>query len=152
MEVKEGQDRVLVLTHHRGEHKVITFVDNSADARHGSPVCLSVAESPSASHGIRYYTVDGTPLADVAMGSNGKTEVFPVRPHQDAGEDETITPDGFHLACFFLCLQEFNVNLSPGCLQNCESCFELISAHACVLCAACAGGVKAIACGRRCTY
>jgi len=152
MEVKDGSERALVFTHHEGENQVITFVDNSADARHGSPVCLSMAESPSANHGIRYYTVAGTPLADIASGPHGKAEVRAVSQHHDAGEYGDITPDGFHLHCWLLCLQEFNVNLSPGCFQNCEECFQLISARACVLCAACAGGPKAIACAKRCTF
>lgn len=152
MEVKDGAERVLVFTHHTGEDQVITFVDNSADARHGTPVSLSMAESPSANHGIRYYTVDGTPMADIVMGAHGKTEALPVSEHHDAGKYGFMMPDGFHLRCWLLCLQEFNVNLSPGCFQNCEECFELISARACVLCAACAGGAKAIACAKRCTF
>jgi hypothetical protein len=147
MEVRDGSERVLVFTHREAHEQIVTLVDNAADARQGAPISLSMGKSPDAKDGLRFYTVDGLPLADLAVLPSGQAQFVAV-PQQSG---QPIVPE-FSVGCWLLCLQEFNIyNLSPGCLASCEACFGLYGgAITCAHCFLCAGGAKAITCAKRC--
>jgi hypothetical protein len=147
MELRDGPERVLVFSHGQGEDQVFTFVDNSADARRGAPISLSMGNSPSAEQGIRFYTVDGVSLCDVVSGPGSNTTVRPLPQRNRIGEKAAVTPD-FNLSCWLLCMQ--GVRISFGCEATCNSCFDLSGGRlACAHCVFCAGK-KAVPCARRC--
>jgi predicted DCC family thiol-disulfide oxidoreductase YuxK len=147
-EVRDGAERVLLFTHREAHGHIVTLVDNSADAKTGSPISLSMGTSPTAGGGLRFYTVDGVPLADLTVMSNGNTGIVPVA---QPGGQPTIVPE-FSVRCWLLCLQGFNIyNVSPGCLSACEACFGLYGgAIQCAHCFICAGGTHAVTCAKRC--
>jgi predicted DCC family thiol-disulfide oxidoreductase YuxK len=150
MEVTEGSERILAFFHGEGDGEITTVVDNSADARLGAPMSLSMGKSPSVEHGIRFYTVDGVPLSDIKIGADGKLTVMPLTQQSNVNNSVPDAP-GFSIGCWLICMQGMNIYPSPGCEAACNACFDLLGANiVCAHCLACAGGVKAVTCARRC--
>lgn len=148
IEVRDGSERSLVFTHRHHRHQVATVVDVSAEARHGTPTALSLGELPAPEVGIRFYTVDGVPLGDIVVSSDGKQEVRSAA--RQAGGDEPVVPD-FNVGCWLNCMKEFRIEITLGCQQACDACFSYVGAViTCTHCFICAGGAKAVTCAHRC--
>lgn len=136
-----GSQPVLVLTHSRG---ILTFVDNSAGAlRDIRPVALSIAPSLAEASGatMRYYSIDGVPLADIA--ANGRVTLSSAQSRTSITEPDIRIPTA-QLTCFVACLGSA---VDGNCANNCVGCAH--SLMSCVSCAACAGP-KGVACARQC--
>jgi hypothetical protein len=145
MKVTGGHQPVLVLTHSRDE--VLTFVDNSPGAlRDGRPVALSIGAAPGPTRGIRFYTVGGTPLADVAVVSGRVTAT----PASRAGIEEEPDVSVSQLSCFIACL---GARVNINCADQCASCIHTPGVvgkiPSCIQCAACAGP-HGISCAKDC--
>ncbi|MDX6395501.1 MAG: hypothetical protein QOJ73_6564 [Streptosporangiaceae bacterium] len=149
VELMEGSERILVFSHGDGESRMITVVDNSVNARQGAPISLSMGKSPSAEHGIRYYTVDGVPLLDIRVGAGGTSTLVPLAQSSNVNKSVPEVPD-FSLGCWLLCMHKDGIYPTLGCEAACDACFALMSTLTCAHCLACAGGVKAVTCARRC--
>jgi hypothetical protein len=136
LEIAGGSQPVLVLTHY--ERDIYTFIDNSRDAHSSAPVAISLGAAPTGEHALRYYTVNGGPLADLTL-SDGHTTVTPVRPGPgEAVPDITKT----QIACWLGCIGYSTT--SPGCITACENCFyyavgTVARVAACTQCVICAG-------------
>lgn len=143
MEVRDGAERILAFSQGEGKSEIVTFVDNSADARHGSPIAISLGNSPSKEKAIRFYTVDGVPLCDIA----GQGDSSVVLPLYRQSETETIEPD-FNVECWLGCMT--GIPLPFNCFESCVQCFGLIGAPInCTYCLACAGP-RAFTCAKKC--
>ena len=103
----------------------------------GDPAAISVGAAPTAEHALRYYTVNGGALADLAI-SDGHATITPVQ--LSPGE---VEPDltKIQLQCWLGCIGASTT--SPSCITSCESCVigpnGLGKAIACALCIVCAG-------------
>jgi hypothetical protein len=150
-----GSDPVLVLVHPgRG---IYTFIDNSPGALSGSqPAAISVGMAPSAEHALRYYTVDGAPLADLKV-SNGHATATPVQVGTGGGASSTVVPEGVKAAaaCFTVCVTG-HTDPSEVCYFHCAECVtytvgSLAQIAQCTLCIYCAGK-KGVPCYKACKY
>jgi len=134
--VTSGREKVLVLAH--AQSNVVTLVDNSASAT-SNPTVLGMAPTP-AGDGIRFLTVEGAAIADLAV-SNGRATVTAA----DNGATPNITTGQFR--CFLTCILG-SVQLS--CALACASCagggLGLLQCPHCILCA----GPLGIHCARLC--
>ena len=150
MHVSGGGRTVLALAH--PQRGILTFVDNSPGAlRGGNPVALSLGHAPTAEHGLRYYTVSGAPVTDLAV-SGGHVTVTAVQP--SPGEVDPDFNMKTFIFCFTACVAEKNIQ--PACLQNCATCGRdlvsgaiMASLVPCGACAACAGR-HGISCAKQC--
>jgi hypothetical protein len=153
LEVSDGAQPVLVLTH--PAHDIVTFVDNLPGAlASGNPVAVSMGKAPTTASALRYYTVGGVPLADVAA-SDGRVTASPVQPspiQKSAAESEDI-PDvkAWQIACFASCIGRKS---GAPCILTCEGCFfdvtgTLAKIAACTNCFVCAGP-NGVPCLREC--
>jgi hypothetical protein len=140
-----GSHPVFVLAH--PEREVYTFVDNASGAlRDGDPVAVSMGLAPTAERALRYYTVDGVALADVAV-SDGQVTATPVAP--DATQADSIKP--WQIACFAACIGRRS---GAQCIITCENCFyyavgtlaRLIACSNCLVCA----GPNGVPCLKEC--
>jgi hypothetical protein len=135
LETTGGGRQVLVLRH--PDRDIYTVIDNSPDAHGGEPAAISVGAAPTAGDALRYYTVNGGALADLAM-SDGRATITPVQ--LAPGE---VEPDltKIQFSCWLGCVGASTT--SPSCITSCESCAigpnGLGKAIACALCAVCAG-------------
>lgn len=117
LKVTGGGQPVLVMTHPQG---TLTFVDNSAGAlRSSHPVALSIGLSRTGASEttMRYYSVHGVPLADVAE-VNGRITVTSARRSAGVTEPEVTIPLA-KLACFVACLES---QVDGSCADNCVNC------------------------------
>ena len=141
-EVRSGGRVTLMLTHAR--NRILTFIDISPGASQGSsPAAVSLGEALTADHAIRYYSVGGTPLADLTV-SSGRVQASPaprdaVVPGSTVEVEPAITPK--QLACFVACIGR---RAGAGCVQNCINCVAGIVYKnpppiPCAECTACAG-------------
>jgi hypothetical protein len=150
-----GADPVLIL--HHPDRDIYTFIDNSPGALSGNqPAGVSVGMTASAEPVMRYYTLSGGPLADLAV-SNGKATVTPVQVQggtnaHAAALSTQVEPMGVKeaAACFSVCLTG-KVKPEDLCWNNCYSCFATGNKVACGLCTVCAGKY-AIPCVKACKY
>ena len=150
-----GSDPMLVLVH--PDRDIYTFIDNSPGALNGNqPAAISVGMAPAAEPAVRYYTVDGVPLADLKV-SNGQVTATPVQAGTGGGASGEAVPEGIKAAaaCFSICLTG-TTNPADVCFYHCEYCVNyaigtLAQIAQCALCFACAGknGVK---CYKACKY
>jgi hypothetical protein len=146
LEVTGGGQPVLVLTH--PDRDIYTFIDNSPGARSSrEPAAISIGATPTAEHALRYYTVDGAPLADLTV-SGGQVTVSPVQP--SPGE---AVPDisKWQFACWIGCIGRKS---NSTCLLACENCLTYSSggiarAANCTYCIICAGP-NGVACLKEC--
>jgi hypothetical protein len=135
LETTGGGRQVLVLRH--PDRDIYTIIDNSPEAQGGEPAAISVGAAPTAEHALRYYTVNGGALADLAI-SDGHTTITPVQ--LSPGE---VEPDlsKIQFQCWLGCIGASTT--SPSCITSCESCVigpnGLGKAIACALCIVCAG-------------
>jgi hypothetical protein len=148
-EIRGGSQPVFVLIH--PERDVYTFIDNSA-AFDSRPTAVTVGAAPTAERALRYYTVDGLPLADLTV-SDGQATATPVQP--GSGE---VVPDAvpalstWQLQCFIGCIGRKS---TPACVAVCVNCFyyavgtaaRLIACSNCVVCA----GPNGVACLKECS-
>lgn len=150
-----GSDPVLVLVHPgRG---IYTFIDNSPGALSGNqPAAISVGMAPSAEHALRYYTVDGAPLADLKV-SNGRMTATPVQAGTGGEAPGTVVPEGVKAAaaCFTICVTGRS-DPSEICYFHCAECATYIVGSMaqiaqCTQCIICAGK-KGIPCYKDCKY
>jgi hypothetical protein len=140
-EVTSGTERTIVFFHNSGE---LTFVDNSAAAARGNPAAITMGRTPATKNALRYYTTSGVALADL-VADNGTVKFVP-----QISDDASVTPDIFSPSCWILCMAENSDKISPTCLQNCLSCFDLTGGPiSCAYCAVCAGPTGA-RCAREC--
>jgi phage baseplate assembly protein gpV len=148
LEVSSGSQPVLVLTHPGKD--VFTFIDNSPGAmRNGNPTALSMGAAPTAKHALRYYTVDGVPLADVAE-SGGRVTASPVPVHAVEAVPELKK---WQITCFALCVGKKSE--TAGCIMTCQGCVfdatgTLAKVIACTHCVVCAGP-SGVACLKECS-
>lgn len=155
-----GADPVLIL--HHPDRDIYTFIDNSPGALSGNqPAGISVGMASSGERAIRYYTLDGAPLADLTV-SNGHATVAPVQAGAIAHGHgsalvEPVEPTSLKAAaaCFSICLTG-TVKPEDVCFNHCDYCATytpgtLAQVAQCTLCIACAGkyGVK---CFNACKY
>lgn len=138
-----GSQPVLVLLH--PERDIYTFIDNSPGAHSAEPLAISLGAAPTGEHALRYYTVNGGPLADV-RASDGQAIVTPVQPRPGEVEPDIST---FKLKCWLGCIGRSTTN--PGCITACENCFyyavgSVARVVACSQCVVCAGpnGVRCL--------
>jgi hypothetical protein len=142
-EISGGGQPVFVLTH--PDRDIYTFIDNSpGTVQGGSPVAVSLGFAPSAEPALRYYTVDGTALADLRL-SDGIVTTAAVQPEAD--------PDGtgWKFSCWVGCIGRKG---SEGCLDVCRECAttpghpaqKLLECSQCFVCA----GPNAIPCLKEC--
>jgi hypothetical protein len=140
--VRSGGRVTLMLTHPRD--RILTFINISPGAlRGGHPAAVSLGEALAMGGAIRYYSVGGTPLADL-MVSAGRVQASPVPgdavvPGRTAEAEPPITPK--QLACFVACIGR---RAGAGCVQNCINCVAGIvyknpNPVPCAECTACAG-------------
>jgi hypothetical protein len=138
---------VFVLAH--PEREVYTFIDNSPGAlRGGDPVAVSMGLAPTAERALRYYTVDGVALADVAV-SKGQVTATPVQP--DAAQPAAPALKPWQIACFAACIGRKS---GAQCIITCEHCFyyavgtlaRLIACSNCLVCA----GPNGVPCLKEC--
>ena len=140
--VRGGGRVTLMLTHPRA--RILTFISMSPGAlRGGNPAAVSLGEALASDHAIRYYSVGGTPLADL-MASSGRVQASPVPrdavvPGRTAEVEPELTPK--QIACFIACIGR---KAGAGCIQNCITCVAGIVYKnpppiPCAECAACAG-------------
>jgi hypothetical protein len=137
--VRSGGQVTLMLTHPRD--RILTFIDISSGALRGSnPAAVSLG---SADHAIRYYSVGGTPLADLTVsGGQVQASAVPrdaVVPSSTVEAEPDITPK--QLACFIACIGR---KVDAGCAQDCITCVAgIVFKHPppipCAECATCAG-------------
>jgi hypothetical protein len=150
-----GSDPVLVLVH--PDRDIYTFIDNSPGPLGGNqPAAISVGMAPSAEHAVRYYTVDGTPLADLKV-SNGQVTATPVQVGTGGGASGTLEPEGVKAAaaCFSICLTG-KANPADVCFFHCEYCVtyavgslaQIAQCTACLICA----GKNGVTCYKDCKY
>lgn len=141
---------VFVLMH--PDRDVYTFIDNSPGAqRENAPVAISLGVAPTAEHALRYYTVDGTALADLQV-ADGKATATAVRSSSGETAPDVI-PDisKWQFACWLGCVGRKS---TVGCLAVCENCFyysvgsiaRLIACSNCLVCA----GPNGVACAKEC--
>jgi len=141
--VRSGGQVTLMLTHPRD--RILTFIDVSPGAaRGGNPAAVSLGEAIATFGAVRYYTVGGTPLADLMVSSSGGVQARPVPsdavvPSMTAEVEPPITPK--QLACFVACIGR---RAGAACLQNCINCVAGIIYKnppplPCAECTACAG-------------
>lgn len=141
-EVRSGGRVTLMLTHPRD--RILTFINVSPGAlRDGNPAAVSLREASAAEPAIRYYSVGGTPLADLKV-SNGRVQASPIPaeaavPASAAAGEPPITPK--QLACFVACIGR---RAGASCVQNCITCVAGIVYKnpppiPCAECTACAG-------------
>jgi hypothetical protein len=150
-----GTDPVLIL--HHPARDIYTFIDNSPGALSGNqPAGISVGMAPSAEHAMRYYTLDGAPLADLTV-SNGQATVTPVQAGTLAHGSMPVELTGLKeaAACFAVCLTG-RVRPEDTCFVKCQECATYIPgtlAHtaACTACVICAGKYG-LPCYRACKY
>jgi hypothetical protein len=152
-----GADPVLIL--HHPDRDIYTFIDNSPGALSGNrPAGMSVGMVPSAEPVMRYYTLDGAPLADLTV-SNGKATVTPaqVQTGTIAHGSALVEPAGLKeaVACFSVCLTG-KVKPEDICWNSCYNCLTYVVgtlAHtiACSQCVVCAGKYG-IPCVKACKY
>jgi predicted DCC family thiol-disulfide oxidoreductase YuxK len=139
-EVTRGAQRVLAFQHSRDN--VVTFVDISQAASATKPTAVSMGRGADGAS-LRFYTVQGTPLADITKsGSSIKVAAPPKAP---ADEPDDL----FSYICFVGCLGS---SVSVACANACFSCDpgQLASLPNCLYCAVCAGP-SAIGCARQCS-
>jgi hypothetical protein len=147
LEITGGSQPVLVLVH--PERDIHTFIDNSPSAvSSNEPVAISLGMSPAAEQTLRYYTVDGAPLADLKV-SGGRAVATLVRPAP--GEESPAIPE--KILCWFVCINS-KPTTNFACLYNCENCVtysigSLARAIACTYCIICAGP-NGVACLKEC--
>jgi hypothetical protein len=149
LEVSGGAQPVLVMTH--PAHDIVTFVDNLPGAlASGDPTAVSMGKAPTAASALRYYTVGGVPLADVAV-SDGRVTASPVQ--RSARQSEVDSPDikAWQIACFASCIGRKS---GAPCILTCRSCFfdatgTLAKMAACTNCFFCAGP-NGVPCLREC--
>ena len=141
-QISGGNQPVLVLVH--PDRDIYTFIDNSPGAlRGGAPVAVSLGAAPAAEPALRYYTVDGTALADLRL-ANGEVTVTPTAVAEPALSK-------WQLACWLGCIGRKS---TVACLSVCEQCFyyavgsaaRLIACSNCVVCA----GPNGVACLKEC--
>jgi hypothetical protein len=152
--VRNGQ-RTLMLLH--PAHDIFTLVDGSTTAlRSGNPVAVSLGSVPAAEKVFRYYTVGGTPLADMAV-TNGKVDVTaaPRDAYVPGSNHEAEPAVPAHYYCFVGCI---NGRVTMGCFDTCSSCSDQMvinrnwqTAFTCLNCAFCAGP-HAFSCIRECWF
>ncbi len=129
----------LMLTHPRD--RILTFINISPGAmRGGNPAAVSLGSS---GHAIRYYSVGGTPLADLTV-SDGRVQASAVPrdavvPSSTVEAEPAITAK--QLACFVACIGR---RAGAGCVQDCITCvagivFKNPPPIPCAECTACAG-------------
>jgi Bacterial regulatory proteins, luxR family len=132
----------LMLTHKRDG--VLTFIGISPDElRAGSPAAVSMAEVPGTKHAIRYFSVGGTPLADLTV-ADGRViaSAVPsgaVAPGRAAEVEPDLSPK--QIACFVACIGR---RAGSGCISSCISCVTGIALKhpnpvVCGECSVCAG-------------
>jgi predicted DCC family thiol-disulfide oxidoreductase YuxK len=146
LKITGGSQPVLVLRHY--ERDIYTFIDDSPDAHSSGPVAISLGAAPTGEHALRYFTVNGSALADLKL-SDGHTTVTPVQPRP--GE---VVPDitKTQIACWLGCIGYSTT--SPGCITACENCFyyavgTVARIAACTQCVVCAGP-NGVACLKVC--
>jgi hypothetical protein len=150
-----GSDPVLVLVH--PDRDIYTFIDNSPGALSGNqPAAISVGMAPSAEHTLRYYILDGTPLADLNL-SNGQATATPVPIGTGGGASAEAVPQGVKAAaaCFSVCVTG-HTDPSEICFFHCAECTTYIvgtpaQIAQCTLCIICAGK-KGVMCYKACKY
>lgn len=91
---------------------------------------------------MRYYTADGTALADLTMTANGQMTPMPVTSVNAAA---AVQPD-FGYKCFFKCIGK---PVATVCANSCGLCANGAGPPACVACIACAG-TFGIICAKQC--
>jgi len=140
-QASSGERPTLMLTHLRDG--ILTFVRSSPSAlRGGNPAAVSLSEVPAV-HAIRYYTVGGTPLADLTA-SSGQVQVGPVPSGAVVtGRTAEVVPDlgKAPIACFIGCVGR---KVDAGCILDCLGCLSSIIFHQpnpidCGECTFCAG-------------
>lgn len=152
-EISGGSQPVFVLTH--PDRDIYTFIDNSPGAvQGGAPVAVSLGVAPAAEPALRYYTVDGTALADLRLADGAVTAVATTTPAAQAGEDPDADPDGlgWKFTCWVGCIG--GRKGSEGCLDVCRECAttpghpaqKLLECSQCFVCA----GPNAIPCLKEC--
>jgi hypothetical protein len=148
LEITGGSQPVLVLTHPGRD--IHTFIDNSPSAASSNePVAISLGVSPAAEQALRYYTVDGAPLADLKV-SGGRAVATLVRPA--AGEEIPAgIPD--KILCWFACINS-KPTTNYTCVNACENCLYYSSGGIarvanCTYCIICAGP-NGVACLKEC--
>jgi hypothetical protein len=148
LEITGGSRPVLVLTH--PERDIQTFIDNSPSATSSNePVAISLGVSPAAEQALRYYTVDGAPMADLKV-SGGRAVATLVRPAP--GEESPAIPE--KVLCWFACINS-KPSTNSVCLYNCENCVSypiggIARLVACIYCGVCAGP-NGVACLYECS-
>jgi hypothetical protein len=137
-EVTRGAERVLAFRHSKSN--VVTFVDISKGASATKPAAISMGNS---AHGtaLRFYTVRGTPVADITRSGSGVKVTAPAAAPAEPD-------DLFWTICFVGCIGD---NVSGSCLDTCHSCdpgtiMGAINCAACIVCA----GPHAIKCVNQC--
>lgn len=156
----DGTDPVLIL--HHPDRDIYTFIDNSPEALSGNaPAGISIGMAPSAGNVMRYYGLDGAPLADLAI-ANGTATVMPVKAQAGAVADGTelvalVEPAGLKeaVACFSVCLTG-KIKPEDICWHNCYDCLTyavgtLAHTIACTQCVICAGKYG-LPCVKACKY
>jgi hypothetical protein len=149
--ITSGGVVTLILAH--PQRGVVTFIRMSPGSSH---TAVSLGTVPGADNTVRYYTVGGTPLADLAT-SNGRAQASPVPAGTvNAGMSapaKTEEPDISvkAKACFIACIGR---RAGGPCIANCVSCVAIVFLHktlplVCDQCLACAGQ-HAIACAEEC--
>lgn len=152
-----GTDPALILYHPARD--IYTFIDNSPGALSSNqPAGISVGMAPSAELAMRYYTLDGAPLADLKV-SNGHATVTPVQVQAGtiAHGSAQVEPMGLKeaAACFSICLTG-KVKPEDACWNSCYNCSiyavgTLAHTIACTQCVVCAGKYG-LPCVKACKY
>jgi predicted DCC family thiol-disulfide oxidoreductase YuxK len=137
--VPDETQPVLAFAHNNNGRDVITFVDNGVDAERGDPAALSMTGSPANRNAVRFYTVAGVVLGDIAQEADGTARAIAPALTEEPNFDRT---------CWLICMH--GIPLTIACLQACTSCFLVLTPVInCTYCTVCAGP-RAITCYKRC--
>jgi hypothetical protein len=152
-ELSRNGESTLALLHPR--HQIITLVDNSpAAVRSGRPAGLSIGKVEGADHELRYYTVGGTPLADLNVKDGRGTVRAAPRDATVPGSNVEVEPDfsKAQIACWIECVNRRIKGNVTTCVNNCAMCLTQVAINpnwgavpTCIYCIYCAG-----AAGLRC--
>jgi hypothetical protein len=146
-ELSRNGDITLVLLHPR--HEIITLLDNSpAAVRSGQRAAVSIGMVAAAERVLRYYTVGGTPLADLAVKDGHQKVTAVPRSATVRGSNAEVEPDisKGQIACWIECVNRRIKGNVTTCVNNCAMCYTQVlfnpnwgAVPVCIYCIYCAG-------------